>query len=870
MSLRAKLLIGYLVFVAALVALGVWSVWRFRELSRLTQLIVTENYDSVVAAEEMKDALERQDSAIVLQLIGRDEHAYTQLRHYRERFDAAYNRAANNITEQREPEVIEAIRRDRNAYYRIVDNFLAEVKSSSQPISGAASRGQMEAKYFSQLDPLYNQLRSDCDDLLRLNRDAMLAKSARAAAAARRSLLATLLMASGLAAVGIALALLLANAIVRPVRELTKASASIAQENLEARAKILSRDEIGTLATEFNSMAEHLQQLRRSDLGKLIVAQRMTEATIDSLYDPVLVTDNEGRITKLNPAAERIFGLEDASIGKPVAEITGNNRIAMAVSEALSWQRPVVGEGIATAIPIALNGSEQAYRLRTTPMRDDQKRLLGTVVMLENITHLKEVDRLKSEFIAVASEQLEEPVREVQMSLHCLIEEAAGELNDQQRDLLLNCREQVERWERLRRDLLELSRIESGERSPQLAPVNTAELVSATTESLRPQVEAMDLALKLDLPSSLPAVLADREQIGRVLAELIKNAQRSTPRGGEIRVSAEARDGHVAISVVDTGNGIPPEYLPRIFHRFVRVPGSPSSGSGLGLAISKRLIEAHGGQISVQSQIDRGSAFTFTLLAIEETAPSATRGRSTAIEPDKFNVVSEEKVARALINVRPGGVLVTARDYAGLHYLRKVLEDVNTNVQDVIVMTVRVPNMQSSGQERPPDSERFTDEEQLLFTRAMDIAKKLGKRITPLVVPSNDPFRATVMTAVRLECMTMVAGVSTKMSADQQARRVGDAWEHIRYERKREFRILKLISPDGVERVYELGAHRPTITPEDIELTHKLWLDLARENESLHHNEIISLALQRLAQDLASRERLEAIAQLERVQQKRS
>ncbi len=865
MSLRAKLLIGYLVFVAALVALGVWSVWHFRELSNLTQLIVTENYDSVVAAEDMKDALERQDSAVVLALTGRDERAYRQLRQYRERFDAAFNRAANNITEPREPEVIEAIRRDRDTYYQYADSFLADIKSAS-----AASRGQIEGRYFSQLDPLYNQLRSDCDDLLRLNREAMLAKSGRAAGAARRSLMATLLMAGGLVAAGIALALLMANAIVRPVRELTKAAASIAQDDLEARAKILSRDEIGTLATEFNSMAEHLQQLRRSDLGKLIIAQRMTEATIDSLYDPVLVTDNQGRITKLNPAAERIFGPEDANIGKPVAEITGNNRIAMAVSEALSWQRPVVGESIATAIPIALNGSEQAYRLRTTPMRDDQKRLLGTVVMLENITHLKEVDRLKSEFIAIASEQLEEPVREVQMSLHCLIEGAAGELNDQQRDLLLNSREQVERWERLRRDLLELSRIESGERSPQLAPVKIAELLGATIESLRPQVETRDLELKLELPPSLPAVLADREQIKRVLAELIDNAQRSTPRGGEIKVSAEARDDHIAISVVDTGRGIPPEYLPRIFHRFVRVPGSASPGSGLGLAISKRLIEGHGGQISVQSQIDRGTAFTFTLLAIEDAAPSATRRRLTATELDKFNLVSEDKVSRALITVRPGGILVTAHNYAGLHYLKKVLAEVNTNVQDVIVMTVRVPKKQGSGQERLPDGERFTDEEQLLFTRAMDIAEKLGKKITPLVVPSSDAFRATVMTAVRLECLTIVAGVSTKMSANQQARRVGDVWEHIQDERKRKFRILKLVFPDGTERIYELGAHRPTITPEDIELTHKLWLELAPENESLHHNEVISVALQRLAQDLAGQERIEAIAQLEKVQQKSS
>ena len=864
MRLRNKLLIGYLVFVAALVALGGWSVWRFRELSHLTRLIVADNYDSVVVAQEMKESIERQDSAIVMAMLGRNERADLQLREDRTQFEVALNKAANNITEPGEAEMIEAIRRDRDVYNRGVDSFLAGIKSSG------ANRGDAEEKYYSQLDPLFDRLRADCDRLLRLNQEAMLAKSARATGVARRWFWATLLMVGGLVVAGVALSFLLAHAIVRPVRKLTAAVTAIAQDNLEARAEIVSRDEIGSLAAEFNRMAEHLQQLRRSDLGKLIIARQMTEATIDSLYDPILVTDAQGQLTKLNPAAEKIFGPEDASIGKPVGEITGNNRIAMAVSEALNWQRPVVGESIAAAIPISLNGSEQAYRLRTTPIRDDQKRLLGTVVLLENITHLREVDRLKSEFIALASEQLEEPFKEMQMSLHFLLEGTADDLNDQQRDLVFNCREQVDRGERLRRDLLELSRIESGERMPRLTPVKIADLVRAVVDSLRPQVEASDIKLTLDLPPSLPTVLADREQVGRVLAELIGNARRCTPRGGEIKVSVAARDDYAAVSVADTGRGIPSEYLPRIFNRFVRVPGSCTDSSGLGLAISKRLIEAHGGQISVQSELDHGTVFTFTLLTVEDSVSSSPRRRLGTTELEKINLIPEEKVERTMIGVRPGGVLVTARDYTSLHYLRKALADVNTHEQDVIVMTVRVPKPPGSENERTLADRRFTDDEQLLFTRAIAFAEKLGKQIKLLVVPSTDAFRATVMTAVRLECSTMVAGVSTKMSADRQALRVGDAWERIQDERKLKLRILKLISPNGAERIYELGAHRPTISPEDIELTHRLWLDLAHENEGLHHNEVISVALQRLAQDLTGQERADAIAQLERVHLKKN
>jgi amino acid transporter len=260
-----------------------------------------------------------------------------------------------------------------------------------------------------------------------------------------------------------------------------------------------------------------------------------------------------------------------------------------------------------------------------------------------------------------------------------------------------------------------------------------------------------------------------------------------------------------------------------------------------------------------------GVAFTaafFITFTLSERATARKRQAETGL--DQFNLVSEQTVSHDLVGVRPGGILVTARDYNSLHYLKKALADVNTDEQDVTVMTVRVLKGPSAGEEQIYEDTLFTDYEQLLFTRAVAVAEKLGKQIRLLVVPSNDAFQATVMTAVQLECSTMVAGVSTKMTADQQAKRIGDVWEQIQDERKRKLRVLKLIAPDGAERVYELGAHRPNITPEDVELTHRLWLDLSRQNEHLHHNQIISVALRRLAKDLASKHRSEVISQFKK------
>ncbi|HTG86679.1 MAG TPA: ATP-binding protein [Pyrinomonadaceae bacterium] len=606
MGLRAKLLLGYAVFIAALVLLGAWSAWRLHDMGKVSRRIMSENYDSVVAAQEMKESLERQDSAALFALIGAREKALTQLREHRARFDASFQKAANNITEIGEPDAIEAIRRERDVYYRRFDSFLSRTTSGTE-----ANDLALRNEYFTQLEPQFNKLRAACEHLLQLNQRAMLAKSEAAAGVAQLWFYRTLLISGVLIVTGLWFAFFLAKRIVEPLRQLTESTARIAGGDLDAKVSVSSGDEVGLLAAEYNRMADRIRQLRNSDLGKVLVAQQTTEAAIDSLYDPVIVTDEEGRVTKLNPAAQEIFGSETDNTGKHVGEVARDQRIAVAVAEALESQRPVVGEWMASVLPLDVDGLERAFRLRTTPMRDNSH-LLGAVTLLEDITHLREIDRLKSEFIATASHELRTPLTSIQMGVHLLLEKAAGDLTDKQVEVLSACREDCERLDKLMRDLLDLSRIEAGETKPALASTTTNDLIRDATRELRPQVEAKGISFKVDAPAELPNVLVDRTQVERVLTNLVGNAIRYT-RQGEITIRVLARGNFVAVSVSDTGSGIPHEYLPHIFDKFVQVPGAPTGGAGLGLAISRLIVEAHGGQISAQSEPQKGSTFTFTL-----------------------------------------------------------------------------------------------------------------------------------------------------------------------------------------------------------------------------------------------------------------
>lgn len=615
MSLRSKLLLSYLIFVAALIVLGAWGAWRLREMGGVSRRIISNNYDSVVAAEEMKESLERQDSAALFALLGAHDKAIAQLREHRARFDQNFQKAANNITEVGEPAAIEAIRTDRGTYYQLFDAFIERVEAArASPAPQTERREELSERdeYFTRLEPQFNKLRAECEHLLQLNQRAMLAKSEAAAGVAQLWFYRTLLIASVLVATGLYLAFFLANRIVEPLRQLTASTSKIAGGDLNANVPVTSHDEVGVLAAEYNRMAERIRQLRSSDMGQLMIAQQTTEAAIDSLYDPVIVTDGEGQVTKLNPAAEEIFGSEKENAGKHIGEVARDVRIAGAVAEAIESQRPVAGEGMASVLPLGVDGSERAFRLRTTPMRDNGSRLLGAVTLLEDITHLREIDRLKSDFIATASHELRTPLTSVQMGVHLLLEGAVGELNDKQTEVLSACREECERLDKLMRDLLDLSRIEAGESQPELKTIRTREFIVGATEDLRRQVESKGLRFNVLIPVGLPDVVIDPSQIERVLANLVVNAVRYTKQG-EIRIGAEPRGNYIAVSVSDTGTGIPQEYLPHIFDKFVQVPGAATGGAGLGLAISRLIVEAHGGQISAQSELGHGSTFTFTL-----------------------------------------------------------------------------------------------------------------------------------------------------------------------------------------------------------------------------------------------------------------
>jgi NtrC-family two-component system sensor histidine kinase KinB len=265
-------------------------------------------------------------------------------------------------------------------------------------------------------------------------------------------------------------------------------------------------------------------------------------------------------------------------------------------------------------LTLSRHGVVHHYLFSITPVPSKGDGMLGVVLLLRDVTRLKELDRLKSEFVMMASHELRTPLTSIGMSVDLLLENVSERLDERHRQLLVAAHEEVQRLKRLITDLLDLSKIEAGKIDMDFEPVPLEELFERVMGVFRSQAEDAGVSISQQLREGLPEVRADAGKITWVLTNLVSNALRYVAKGGSICLSAERVGSHVHICVSDDGPGIPREYQSKIFEKFVRIGGNRDvEGSGLGLAICKEIVRAHRGTIWVDSPTGRGSTFTFTL-----------------------------------------------------------------------------------------------------------------------------------------------------------------------------------------------------------------------------------------------------------------
>ncbi|MBS1805965.1 MAG: PAS domain-containing protein [Acidobacteria bacterium] len=439
-------------------------------------------------------------------------------------------------------------------------------------------------------------------------------------AATHRALAAAgeLNLAIGILVVMVVAEIVMVMLVLQPIRVLADDFKKIAGGNLEHRVEWGSRDDFGVIAAELNRIAVRLRDLRDTEAGRRQMEYQLSDAVLQSIFEPIIVTDSKGHILKLNQAAAEILG-EAAKDRMGLTNTPGGDKILSAIKDAISMQKPVAVEGDAAMLPMRIGSQSRSYRLRTTPMRDAEGRLLGTVTTLEDVTTLKDTDRFKSQFISVASKKLRDPLLQVRRGLYALQQGFAGELSPLQTELVVEAGNESEKLEDLMSDLIEVAELDSGKRELNLERLRPRILLDDARNRHIDEAGTKGVRIEVSAFADLSFVLADRRAVRTILDNLIDNALRYTQEEGEILLGAEEMKEYIQFTVRDSGRGIEAERLTNIFDRF-----NPFSerGTGMGLALVRRLVESLGGQIAVESRLGNGTTFRFTLpVAVAAATP---------------------------------------------------------------------------------------------------------------------------------------------------------------------------------------------------------------------------------------------------------
>ena len=426
----------------------------------------------------------------------------------------------------------------------------------------------------------------------------------------------------------IAIALVVSQRIVRPIRQVTGAARAIGHGEFDQEIPVTGSNEVGILAEEFNSMRWNL----KNAVEKLTDEEKKMTAIVNSIAEGLILVDSNNRVLHINPAAERLLNLSPDNIDKDITKIIQNDELIHIFEEDQRQilqhkptdQIPSKNEGLnlISEVTLARYDEKLVLRIIASPFLNENGLILGTVYLFDDITREKEIDQMKSDFISLVSHELRTPLTSIIGFVSFILDGKAGAINDRQRNSLARVQRQSKRLAALINDLLDISRIESGRIQMDQAPISLLEIVTQRIEEIRPQADEKSIQLVLTAPESVSQILGDEARIGQVFTNLIGNAIKFTPNNGEVNIKVEADGNLLHVEVIDTGPGIPPEERQKIFDKFYQlsdISTRQQGGSGLGLSISKSIVEAHGGKLWIDDgNQGKGSNFQFVLPLVRE------------------------------------------------------------------------------------------------------------------------------------------------------------------------------------------------------------------------------------------------------------
>ncbi|MDT8717800.1 MCP four helix bundle domain-containing protein [Clostridium sp. 19966] len=608
-TLKGKITFVCVFLVLIIAMLGIVSSFSIYGLGKSIDGLMIDNYKSIDAANKMNNNIEAQDKAILEYILLQKNEALDSFYKNNDEFYSWFDIEKNNITEVGERTIVNSINQD---YVDFSKSF-----SQLQEYENNHNSNETVEFYKNNISPKLNKIKGDLESLSSINEKAMFNGKNLVKNRAVTSMYIVLAVSAASAIAGLWISIWYTKKALTPIYLLTETIKSVKEGELNKQAPIINQDEIGMLAQEFNSMTSRLYEFEKSTAGKLVAEKNKSIAIVKSISDPLIVLDESYKIILLNDSCQELFQIkEQEALNSHLLESIKNIEIYDYIFNVINND----DQDMEKIININSQDKILYFNITVKAVKDRNGKTKNAVVLLKNVTQFKELERIRTDFIATVSHELKTPLTSIMMGVGLMKDRKLGTLSDKQDRILETIKEEAHKLTELVGNLIKLSKLQSDRALFDIAPCPVKALAEECIKNFKEQGESNDIAIYNSVEEKLPLIKCDEEKIIWVLNNLVSNALRYTSSGDEIIIGAYVQDGKMNIYVEDTGEGIPKENIDKIFDKFVKLNSYAGElpTTGLGLYIAKEIVEAHGGSIICESELDKGSIFTFTLPLAEK------------------------------------------------------------------------------------------------------------------------------------------------------------------------------------------------------------------------------------------------------------
>jgi len=608
-SIGSKIALGYFVIIFINVAIAIFAIYYLNRLSSPIDQILEEKLNNVNASRSMIQSLVQQE-LIQYEMIstGYNNNLQVQFTLYKNEFLNWHQRAVEGVSETMDVTVLDSIMKDFQLYVMASEILQRKIEQE-------LSQQDTDIYHYRTIVPLIRKLEISCAQIIEVNREYIAKAEAEAIGISESARMIIILFSVLAIAISVIASIYFTNIIVKPIKRAINTVRTISKGQLKQKLIISSKDEIAELSREFNNMTERLDEYEQMNIQQIMTEKRKSEAIVSNMPISILVTDRDANIILVNEPARNLLTItEDTPEGKHISNIISDKHIIDLFLQVDSLDEKEF-DPLKSIIKINNENTEIYLLNRQVKITDPEEKVTAIVTMFQDITPFKELEHLKSEFIAIISHQFKTPLTSIMMILDILLKEIKGDLNPDQRELLNDAKKDSQRLRDFVFDLLQFSKLESGRikfEFKESDEVMFNKIVSHAIAPLKPAITEKNIKFSVELSKPFRKFLVDFQHLSIVFMNIFENSIHHLKNNGKISLTTSNIDNKIQIEIADNGEGIPEEKLKFIFDKFVQAKyfqKDPHGSIGLGLTIAKEIIEAHNGDIRVKSKRESGTTF---------------------------------------------------------------------------------------------------------------------------------------------------------------------------------------------------------------------------------------------------------------------